>query len=345
MKKILWFLLSSALLTFGFAQENPYKGDQPLQSVTLKGIPCKAGKPMNKEVLLKVMEFDAKAQVTRYVDYEQEAIVELKANSGSKILYMLPQTIEDYTKASDYKYDDAGNLIEISSLIPDVGKSAIQHTYNSKNQRIASSGFSGNGDLRYTSSYSYGDNDSLVTMETKTPKGVLKHRLEYTYDANNQLIKETKMGKDDRFIYHYAYEYDAAGRKTAIISMGAQGNLISRKSFVFDEAGQFISEKYTFYFEGKEGYSTQTDFKYDKQGRKAEEVYFDRTGKRHSKYVHSYDKEDNLEKTVFLDAKGNVWETVEYTYLKDGSPLTKSVYNGKKQLVDVYKYEYVFREE
>ena len=178
---------------------------------------------------------------------------------------------------------------------------------------------------RYTTTYLYDGNSNLTLKRTETPKGILKHKFEYEYDSENRLISEIKTGKDDRFLYHYEYEYDGAGRQISILSYGSQGQWISQQSFVYDDQGNKISHRHTYFFDGKEGYATQTDYQYNKKGNMVKESYYDRTGKLHSVYLNSYLKDGTLEKTVFQDAKGNTWETIEYDAYPDDSPKEKKV--------------------
>lgn len=343
MKKLLWILLSFGFVSTMCGQQNPYKGEKPLQSVKLMGKPCKNGQEMKKALVLQEQLFDAEGHLVQFTDYEMENIVEFRANSGSKLLFMLPQNLDDYTRRAEYSFDSKGNCISTTNTSRESGKTIARHTFDGQNRKIESNGFSAKEAPRYTTTYAYDEHDNLVTQKSMTPKGILKYELSFAYDAENRKVKETKTGREDRFIYDYTYEYDEAGRQVAILSFGAQGEQVSAQSFVFDEEGNQISQKHIYYFDGNEGYATQTDYTFNKKGQKAKEKYYDRTGKHQSTYLHSYDREGNLNKTLFQDAKGNTWETVEYTYLPDGSPKGKKVFNGKKQLVDVYEYVYTFR--
>ena len=168
----------------------------------------------------------------------------------------VPEDDEPYGDINDfYEYDDNGNIIK-----EDYGDYVLRHEYDSKNRKIRTITYDGNGDIQYWSEFEYkGNSDKPSRKETK--------------DANDEHISTV------------IYEYGSDG--SYIESSYLPNGILMDKTY-FDKAGFIVRAEYYY-----KNYLAQL-YEFDPETFCAKQTNYDEDG--NITYYAEYDENGDLVK-------------------------------------------------
>ncbi len=241
----------------------------------------------------------------------------------------------------NYRYDKQGNLTEESVKKEAVSLKTI-HRYNSRNNRIETVHYRGDGTVERKLTFVYDDNGLLLETIGKLDDGRMFMRDSYLYDARGNVIEFknnlkritaqydprgniTVITKYQRYFKaqdsvqyklneRFMFDYDANERLAEMRSYRADSSLKSRTQYMRNEKGSLLEEKeYT--GDGKLSYSRI--LKYDKQQNLVEESGTDRALK--FKNTYKYDSRGVKTEMVMFDQVNEPVSVIRYSLGRNGA--------------------------
>lgn len=213
--------------------------------------------------------------------------------------------------------------------------------------------------------WEYGYYKGKQKKETKFyKKGALKHTWSYTCDEEGKEIKpkeETQICELKQYNNDGSYvviqrrtgkkgkisksriSYDKENRLIMREEINVKGKITSKQSYKYDENNNQTAWYY--YKRGKKSddirWGKETVF--NEAGKKLEERHIGKKGKAYGSYKHTYNAEDLLTSSVYIDLEDDeIVSRYEYKYNVKGLRVENLRYNKKNVLVNQYKTTYQY---
>ena len=245
-------------------------------------------------------------------------------------------------------YNANGYITESNSYTDD-GKpdKKTMIMYDANNNDTAAYTYSADGNLAHRNvitNDSRGNEIASVSYDSKGKQMDWASRFKYDNEDNLIEMAFDNTG-EGRFMDKVNYTFDENGFKTGGKSFDS-GKVKSLWLCKYDEKGNYL---YGAQYKADSTLISKDSSKYDADGHRLEMVRYNGDGSCLDKYISKYDNHGN--RIEFHSYKGahffvpDVEEYDEYTYDTTGNILTKKKYavkNGKKELVAVVEYEYLY---
>jgi len=221
----------------------------------------------------------------------------------------------------NYKRDGNNRLNEIGAVRFDIDGTIIQedktkYYYNSEDKLTKFEEYHA-GQKINTSSYIYNSRGIISEIVFKYNDGSISQKIKFKYDKNDSIIEKT------------------------VIRFEEYGKFESKTSFVFDNEGRMI--KNTEFNENELTILSQSEYTYDKNGRKVEEINSDNGGIiSHTKF--KYNKSGNLINEKYISNDGSEILT-EYTYDEHDNWTSKSRFNQDGSVTNVTRIIQYYSDE
>lgn len=133
------------------------------------------------------------------------------------------------------KYDNNGNIIEIAFVSEDnktnSNESKVNYKYDDRGNRIESSTFDSNGNLKYKTIYRHNANE-VIEESLISPIGKIISRDVYDYDKNGNRILWDQYNSDGRLVSKIIEKYDDRNNPVYFETWGiSDGKLLLENTF------------------------------------------------------------------------------------------------------------------
>lgn len=264
---------------------------------------------------------------------------------------MLTSAISAPVLATEYYYDDNGNLIkQINS------NSIWSYTYDENGNKITFTSEK-NGSIENNTTWTYDRNNNVLTEHQETNSGVWDYA--YTYDNKGNLLTSRTDNSDGSYSlqtytyndagklinmtnedngssYEYSYTYDDHGN---ILTQTYNGGSVKNYSYTYDDNGNVlekvetndkgkVTRTWTYDSDGTLTNETSTiwekNYAYDEYGNLIHEDYVETGGYTlDTRWNYIYDEKGNV-LSMTKSKNGQVVQTESYTYDEYGNVLTKN---------------------
>ncbi len=248
------------------------------------------------------------AEIIDYGENDESEKIVIKADRYGNIT-LISQYDEDENPVKvgiEYKYDDCGNPIHVTSRWDGELRSTTELEYD-KNDNVVLrlDYYDGTDKIRKKSEFEYDANGKTKEMIVSyRENGAVDDKYENRYDKSGNLIFTSSTHYDDygnvEYAYKHNYEYDDKGNEI-------YGNVIR-----YDKYGSI-------------DYKSEDRYKYDDKGNETWKltVSYDQNGleksRSESTFVNEYDEKGNLSRQTEYDEDGNAEYITEYRYDEEGN--------------------------
>ena len=224
------------------------------------------------------------------ITYEYADGVLIKETAVDAILFQGIYSDKGTSGTAEYKYDAAGNCVEIRVYKDDgqLFRVTMREYDNAGNMSKETREYPLQDDVD-TFIYTYDDNGNMTLWlwyQNLTGTGDVYSKHSYEYDEHNQLISETTWheGGIDRTIV-YENEYDSNGQLVKQSSLSLVDNYSETTEYEYDNNGNMIAQRAT-----NDYGSWEYTYAYDEFGNMIREIYYGSSGKtdRTTTYTYGY---------------------------------------------------------
>jgi YD repeat-containing protein len=253
-KTVLFLLLVTVCLLSSCSDDRPpAKTSSYLDNMGLKG----------KVKSLIETEYNAESKLG---EIQKGNIIKTKAinlfnENGNTLEYQLFNADGSQNAKGTYKYDDKGNMIEVTHFRD--GKLSSKDTYEFDNKEYE------------------------VNSKSYLPDGSLESRGKNKYDEKGNKIEEIYFQANGKLDTKYTSKFDEKGNVIETNGYNSNGGLTTKTSHRYDEKGNEIE---MIYFNAETNTRMIRSFKYDVDGKIVEETV--NLGNRITKNTYKYDKYD-----------------------------------------------------
>lgn len=240
------------------------------------------------EVGNKTSVIDANGQVTRYLYDERDSLKEVDQSPNQ---WTDPNTNPSVMIATEYKYDNLGNLIRITRAKGDSSQErATDYVFDGLNRVLKETQYPNWPSTSPTliTTYIYDKNNNKASLTDPNGKTTA-----FIYDNLNRL---TKITYNSSTTPNVNYNYDANGNRISMIDGAGTTN------YTYDELNRILSVQ-------NPGPKT-IGYRYDLDGNRTKLIYPDNTA-----VIYTFDKSSRLESLVDWSNR-----TTNYEYFIDGMP-------------------------
>jgi len=136
------------------------------------------------------------------------------------------------------------------------------------------------------------ENNTIVSYE----KVKLLNHVDYIFEKNGALLAENSFNKEDIIDISYIYEYDGFGRLVDLTIARSGKILVGRVEYKYDKDGKKLQE---IEFDNKDSLKSTTVFKYDSLGNLVNEKTYNKTNRLAKDVYYQHDERGNI---VFLNS-------------------------------------------
>ncbi len=193
-------------------------------------------------------------------------------------------------------------------------------------------------EICYKSSYmEYDTQGNLIRSEIYSSENEITEKNIAIYNDNVYLVEEWNYLEDDELNEHHIFERDSNGKIQREIIKFAD-NSESYKTYTYNEQGNVISITII----DDEDYLEEKEImKYDDKGNVIEHIFFDEDEKQKEKFLIEYDNDNKkIAQKEFGKELKNYFIERKYSYDENGNPLKQIILNRKGNLIESLKFTY-----
>jgi len=168
-----------------------------------------------------------------------------------------------------FKYDEKGNMTELSSYTSD-GKlvSTIKTSYDANGAVTSEQTILGNGNVELTStikSDAKGNRIEQQDVRSNATTNLFNYNYFYVYDEKGQLLERTAFRGNNTLAFKYIFKYDAAGNKIEWTQGGSDGSIVGKVLYKYDDKNN-LTEEIVYDSKGEVKSTFTYTYEFDKKG-------------------------------------------------------------------------------
>lgn len=161
--------------------------------------------------------------------------------------------------------------------------------------------------LKSKQKFNYDERDRLIEERWLTPSDVIRTVTLYEY-MNDKIASERKKNNRGHLLYNREYDYNDNYKE--LVEINAKGDISNRQLYKYDDEGQRVKE-YWFNIEGK--IITTKEYIY-KDGLLVEEVHYEEDDQFKYRLIKKYKDNGLLDSESWHDQDGMIYFENQYTY-------------------------------
>lgn len=141
-----------------------------------------------------------------------------------------------------YKYDSAGNILELASILDGQIQSRTTYKYNGRGQQIESVIYNGDGSFSSKTTSKYDNSGYPIETILYDANGVVlsKSMYENRYDALGNRIETRNLDGNVVLLSTVCYEYNAQGNIVELVVYNSDGAILLTYTYKYNSRGYVI---------------------------------------------------------------------------------------------------------
>ena len=176
-------------------------------------------------------------------------------------------------------------------------------------------------------------------------RGSILERLMTVYNQKGQRRSQQYLSNEEDMIFRTKYKHDGFGLVTLEHILDPDENVIGRTYYLYDP-DLILTEVYV--EDEERQVESRVLYKYDAQGRVSQLSYNDHANNVFRREIYVYGDNDNVNKTVVFNAKGQKVQEIHYEYDEHNEPVSATLYdyyeNPDEPELTITLYEYRYDE-